>query len=567
MSEATRDNHERASSVAETTSGVSDDDRLHEGTFDYLIIGAGPAGLQAAWFMKQRSWNFAVLEASTRPGTFFEHYPRDRILISVNKRYTGFDDPELNLRWDWNSLLSDDPSMRVTSYSKRYFPHADELCQYLRDYAEKFSLPVHYSVRIARITRSDRDAGFVLYDDADRTWRCRRLIIATGLGLEVMLDIPGIEHAETYGTVSFDPEDFNGQRVLILGKGNSAFEVAKNLLSTTTLIHVASPRPLTMAWRSHHAGHLRAINMELLDTYQLKCQNALINGQIKRIRKTDDGLLATIAYGMADGEVEHILYDRVVSCAGFRFDARMFAPDVKPTLCVNDRFPALHPWYESMNVPGMYFAGTVTQSRDFKQKQSAFIHGFRYNIDFLVRWLAARQDATPLAHERLPVNIETWTTSVLDVMNASHALWQQTGYMCDVWALDIDAGCIRHYRGIPMDYVLAGSLKESAPLLVGTLEFGQERIDDEKNVFAIERVHKTDAERAALSTAIHPVLRLYRGGAIQRTHHIVEDFESVWREPEHILPLRAFLDEVVRSLHRNSMNDPLDTPLKIESSA
>ena len=43
-------------------------------------------------------------------------------MISINKPHTGHDDPELTLRWDWNSLLSDDPELRFTRYTGRYFP-------------------------------------------------------------------------------------------------------------------------------------------------------------------------------------------------------------------------------------------------------------------------------------------------------------------------------------------------------------------------------------------------------------------------------------------------------------
>jgi len=42
---------------------------------------------------------------------------------------------------------------------------------------------------------------------------------------------------------------------------------------------------LRMAWRSHYVGHLRAVNNNLLDTYQLKSQNALLDGTVERIER------------------------------------------------------------------------------------------------------------------------------------------------------------------------------------------------------------------------------------------------------------------------------------------
>src|SRR5436190_22088699 len=97
-------------------------ERNNMSTYDYIIIGAGPAGLQLGYFFEKSGRDYLVLEAGNTPGSFFKVFPRHRTLISNNKVYTGFDDPELNLRWDWNSLLSDSEEMLFKHYSKEYFP-------------------------------------------------------------------------------------------------------------------------------------------------------------------------------------------------------------------------------------------------------------------------------------------------------------------------------------------------------------------------------------------------------------------------------------------------------------
>src|SRR5215468_2326946 len=94
---------------------------------DYLVIGAGPAGLQLGYFLEQAGRDYLILEAGLTPGTFFRTFPRHQRLISINKPHTGWDDPELNLRVDWNSLLSDDPRLLFTRYSGRYFPNPDDM--------------------------------------------------------------------------------------------------------------------------------------------------------------------------------------------------------------------------------------------------------------------------------------------------------------------------------------------------------------------------------------------------------------------------------------------------------
>ena len=41
--------------------------------------------------------------------------------------FLGKTNKEFNLRHDWNSLISDDETLRMTLYSKEFFPPADVL--------------------------------------------------------------------------------------------------------------------------------------------------------------------------------------------------------------------------------------------------------------------------------------------------------------------------------------------------------------------------------------------------------------------------------------------------------
>ena len=146
------------------------------------------------------------------------------------------------------------------------------------------------------------------------------------------------------------------------------------------MIHVAGPESIRMAWRTHYVGHLRAINNNLLDTYQLKSQNALLDGTIQRIERRNGSYLVTVSFARANEVTKDIPYDRVIVCTGFRFDPSIFDPTCLPELVIDDRFPAQTPEWESVNVPDLYFAGTLMQVRDFKRSTGGFIHGFRYGI-------------------------------------------------------------------------------------------------------------------------------------------------------------------------------------------
>jgi len=217
-----------------------------EEVLDYLVVGAGPAGLQLGQFLGHAGHRYLVLEAGSAPGHFFETFPRHRTLISINKKHTGYTDPELRLRMDWNSILADgdDDPVLFTDYSEKLFPDAEDLLRYLADYVEKHQVDVRYDTRVTRIRREDE--RFVL-TAGDEVFRTRRLIMATGVTKPYIPDFPGAELIDQYVDVDVDPASFTDQRVLVLGKGNSAFETADNLIEQAAVVHVGGPRPVKLA--------------------------------------------------------------------------------------------------------------------------------------------------------------------------------------------------------------------------------------------------------------------------------------------------------------------------------
>jgi len=503
--------------------------------FDYLIIGAGPAGLQLGHELEQNGRDYMILEGADHPGAFFSTFPRHRRLLSINKVFTGYDDTEINLRWDWNSLLSDSDELLFKNYSKAYLPHADDLVRYLKDFATHFNLKVQTNTRIVHVTREEE--RFCLTSSEGDYLTCRRLIVATGLSLENRPPVPGIEHAELYSNVSVDPEDFKNQRVLIIGKGNSAFEMADSLIPTTVYIHVASPESLRLAWKSRFVGDLRAVNNNFLDTYQLKCQNAILDGIITKIHKNGDEYQVSISYSHAHGEKEVLTYDRIVLAAGFHFDNNIFDDPCRPRLAINDRFPEqTHEW-ESSSVPDLYFAGTLMQMRDFKKSTSSFIHGFRYCVRALSRIFEIKYHGASWPGTAIANDPEAVLESVISRVNRTSALWQQFGFFCDAILLG-DGPEARYYTDVPIDYVTHGQIGSAPEFLLVTLEFG----DAGDDPFAINRL--PDAAHASKSAFLHPVIRYFVEGILQGEHHIIEDLHAEWRrEDQHIRPFRQFLTE------------------------
>ncbi|MDY6781981.1 MAG: NAD(P)-binding domain-containing protein [Cyanobacteriota bacterium] len=507
------------------------------GSYEYLIIGAGPAGLQLGYFLEKANRSYLILEASETAGSTFKKFPRHGKIISINKVYTGYDDPEINLRWDWNSLLSDDENLLFKNYSKDYFPSSGALVKYLEDFANNFRLKIEYGVRIAKIAKKEK---FEAIDSNGNIYSGSRLIVATGFSKPYIPNIPGIELAENYNEVSIDPEDFANQKVLIVGKGNSGFETADNLVATTALIHIASPTPISMAWKTKYVGHLRAVNNNFLDTYQLKSQNAVIDAAIQKIERKDGRFVVSFSYSHANGEQEKLVYDRVIVCTGFRFDDSIFDESCKPELTINDRFPAQTSEWESTNVKDLYFAGVLMHQRDYKKKQSGFIHGFRYNVRALHQMLEQKYHDRELPCEIIAVTPESLTEAILKRVNQSSGLWQQTGYLCDAIAISEDGTEARYYQELPKDYIHDSELGQCEHYYTVSLEFGYE-VDKMPDPFAIERVHKDDVGNASQSAFLHPIIRCFSGNTLFAEHHVIEDLAAEWVEDVHIKPLQEFL--------------------------
>ncbi|GIG88070.1 FAD-dependent oxidoreductase [Plantactinospora endophytica] len=512
---------------------------------DYLIIGAGPAGLQLAAFLERDGRrNYLVLESADVPGAFFTRFPRHRQLISINKPRTGSDDPELNLRLDWNSLLTDDPALLFTRYTDRYFPDAELMVRYLADFATAAGVRVRYGSRVVRVARTAED-GFSVTDQQGTTYRAARVVVATGVSQPYVPPIPGVGYAERYDAMSVDPHDFTDQRVLIIGKGNSAFETADNLMETTTLIHLAGPHSIRMAWRTHYVGHLRAVNNNFLDTYQLKSANAILDGNVRRIVRDADGYRVTFSFSRADEVTKELRYDRVLLCTGFRFDPSIFDDSCRPELVIDDRFPAQTSEWESVNVPDLFFAGTLSQERDFKRSTSGFIHGFRYAVRALHRVLERRYHDVPWPAEKLDATAWSMADAIIARVNRSSALWQQFGVLADV--LTVAGPDARYQEEVPVEYFTRHGLStmdhpaEHAFLV--TLEYGPEHDQVDPFDVSVSRVAQDVVGQAHDAAYLHPVVRHHHQGRVVAVHHLAENLENRWDRPDvHRAPLVAFLD-------------------------
>jgi thioredoxin reductase len=499
--------------------------------YKYLILGAGPGGLQMGYFMKDRD-DYLILEKNDNAGSFFKTQPIHRKLISINKKYNFFTEEEFNWRHDWNSLLSDDPKMRFTEYTEELFPNADVIHGYLNDFAANFNLNIQYGVAANKISKLE-DGTFKIETSTGTIYHCETLLSGMGVaGPRIPKDIPGIELTTLYSDQSLDLELYKNKRVGIIGQGNSAFETADALSGVAAFVHVLTRGPIKLAWETHFVGDLRAVNNNLLDMYQLKSLHGVLNPRINKIVKDSSGTLETnheydFPNGSPPGSLELTrTYDHIICCTGWNWiNSELFEKDIQPATKKDGQYPIISNQWESENIPDLFFIGGAMQSND-RKSASGFIHGFRYNIRTLYNLLMEKNgDAYPT---RTFENLD-WD-SIFDWMyerfSLSAALFQLYGTLCDVLVFSEDMSEAKLQQELPLNYVL-----DEDPInqhkLIFTLEFGFNHFEESSLSF-LGPSDPTDKDCAAF---IHPVIRhIYKGE--EKVFHFGDSLLGRW-DKEH----------------------------------
>jgi hypothetical protein len=177
---------------------------------DLVIIGGGQSGLAAAHAARRAGLSFLVLEAGDHAaGSWASYY--DSLTLFSPARYSEL------------------PGRRFGGDRERY-PTRDEIVDYLRAYAADFDGRVLTGQRVSRV-----EPGFTVFTDAGLELRAARVIAATGgFGQPYRPPLPGLDgfagvtlHAAEYR----QPVAFAGQRVVVVGGGNSAIQIAAELMA------------------------------------------------------------------------------------------------------------------------------------------------------------------------------------------------------------------------------------------------------------------------------------------------------------------------------------------------
>lgn len=318
---------------------------------DVAVIGGGQSGLAAARALREQGLRPVVLEASERAAGSWPRYYDSRTLFSP-ARYSCL--PGL--------LFGGDPDR---------YPHRDEVVAYLLRCADRQDAEIRTRTRIRDVRLED--GGFTLSPEGGERLTARAVIAATGTyGRPHMPDLPGLEtyagtllHAADYRT----PEPFDGQRIVVVGAGNSAVQIAAEL-GGRARVTLAARHPVRFA-RQHALGR---------DLHWWLARTGLDTLPVGRFPSTpptqpviDDGRYrAAVASGRpdrrpmftgidgkkvtwTDGSTEEV--DAIVLATGYRPDLDYLAPLSALTATGHPR----HREGMSLTHPGLAYVGLEWQ--------------------------------------------------------------------------------------------------------------------------------------------------------------------------------------------------------------
>lgn len=186
--------------------------------YDFIVVGAGQAGLSIAYHLKQAGFTFLVIDGD------------DKIGASWLKR------------WDSLSLFTPSQYNNLPGYAfpmgEGLYPDKNEVADYLSDYVEKFDLPIKLNCIAKKVTRVDNH-----YDiqTTDQTLQSDNLIVATGpfhtpfipkCHSDISPDVIQL-HSSDYK----NPDQLQHGDTLVVGAGDSGAQILAEVADTNRQVY------------------------------------------------------------------------------------------------------------------------------------------------------------------------------------------------------------------------------------------------------------------------------------------------------------------------------------------
>ncbi|NYF96665.1 ArsO family NAD(P)H-dependent flavin-containing monooxygenase [Janibacter cremeus] len=273
---------------------------------DIAVIGGGQAGLACGYYLSRAGLDHVILDRQESSGGAWQAtWPSLRLFSS--------------------SIHSSLPGRPMPPHPDT-FPPVDHALDYLTEYEHRYDLPIERPVRVSDVHSLD-DGLAVITDNG--TLRANYVINATGTWAAPF--VPQVEGASDFRGLQLHsahyrgPHAFDGQRVAVVGGGNSGVQITADLVDHAEEVSLVSARRLRFLPDDVDGRHLFDQATARLDEGDAEAAfvgNIVALPQVRAARAKGALQLRAMfdrmtPHGGVIGR-EHLDVDAVIWCTGFR---------------------------------------------------------------------------------------------------------------------------------------------------------------------------------------------------------------------------------------------------------
>ncbi|KAG0581308.1 hypothetical protein KC19_4G241700 [Ceratodon purpureus] len=227
-----------------------------------IIVGGGPSGLAAAACLKSKGVPSLIIEKSDGIGSLWKYKAYDRLHLHIPKQFC---------------------ELPLYPFPEDYplYPNRQQFVTYLENYFHHFEMKALFNTKV---NTAEYDAEFECWKvnvessgkvgkDAGMQLCARWLVVASGENAEAvspamagLKDFHGpVVHSSNYKTGA----DYTGQRVLVVGCGNSGMEIALDLANFNANPSLVVRSPVHILPREIFGTSTFAVAMRMMKSFPL----------------------------------------------------------------------------------------------------------------------------------------------------------------------------------------------------------------------------------------------------------------------------------------------------------